>query len=249
MAAGASAALEVRRGPPAKTAESRTARSPPIPCGETHVQQTATNRYCNLNGPTGPRCQACMTDAHCANNMQMPPRLNCDSCPRRRTCRSCVTERALHGASAMHPGHDGNNTCQTRCTSDADCASQTTNRACNVATMMCVECQNNTHCAATPDGAGLRRRQLRTVRRRFGLRGAPGMPVCDATNNICVAMPYERELRGANADLRDDGRRTHVGNAEPTPIARADRVERLRDERLSPVQRSRYLAPLGTIVR
>jgi hypothetical protein len=170
----------------------------PIPCGESSCNPNGTNRYCNPSGPNGPRCQACLTDMHCATNMQNPPRLLCDVSGSG-ACRTCLTD-----ANCMPPNRcimgNNNNTCVLRCTSDADCATQTTNRACNVTTMMCVECQNNTHCVGNAGGPVCAGDQCEVC----GVDAdctTPGLPICDtAGTNACVQC------------------RDNAQCAEPTPI-------------------------------
>ena len=184
-------------GSAGKDGGSKDTGSTRIPCGETTC---AATQYCDPAGPTGPRCVACMNDMHCANNMQNPPRTRCDAPAG--VCKSCLTDahctppqRCIMG---MMP--TSNNTCQTRCTSDADCASQTTNRACNVTTMMCVECQNNTHCAATPNTPACVGDSCEQCATDADCASRPGMPFCNATTNVCEAC-----LTNANC-------------AEPTPV-------------------------------
>jgi hypothetical protein len=166
-----------------------------IPCGEGSCSPNATNRYCNPAGPNGPRCQACLTDEHCANNMQNPPRLHCDIAAG--SCRSCLDD-----SHCTPPNHcimgTTNNTCQLRCSSDADCASATGNRhACNLTTMLCVECQNNTHCVGNTGGAICVGENCEEC----GVDTdcvTPGLPAC--INNSC------------------EGCRDNTQCAEPTPI-------------------------------
>jgi hypothetical protein len=147
----------------------------------------------------GPRCVTCLTDAHCANNMQNPPRLFCDA--QAGACRSCLTD-----ANCTAPNRciisttGGNNTCQLRCSSDADCAMNMTNRACNLATMMCVQCQNNMHCAGNMSGPICVGTSCEQCGVDADCAGTPGTPICDASNNTCVQC------------------RDNTQCAEPTPI-------------------------------
>ncbi|HMI88160.1 MAG TPA: hypothetical protein VK550_28945 [Polyangiaceae bacterium] len=151
-----------------------------IPCGETTCPAT---QQCDT-GPMGPRCVACLNDTQCATNMQNPPRLHCD--PAAGACRSCLNDTHCTAPQrCIISTTMGNNTCQVRCASDADCATQTNNRACNVTTMMCVQCQNNTHCAGNAGGPVC----VGTTCEQCGADTdcvAPGLPICDATNNTCV---------------------------------------------------------------
>ena len=166
-----------------------------ISCGDASCNPNGTNRYCNPAGPNGPRCQACLTDEHCANNMQNPPRLFCDTAAG--SCRSCLTDAHCTPPNKCIVGAS-NNSCQLRCSSDADCASTSNNRhACNLTMMMCVECQNNAHCAGNTGGAIC-------VGDNCEQCGAdtdctmPGLPAC--INNNC------------------EGCRDNTQCAEPTPI-------------------------------
>jgi hypothetical protein len=121
-----------------------------ITCGDASCNPNSTNRYCNLAGPDGPRCQSCLTDEHCANNMQNPPRLYCDTALG--SCRSCLNDSHCTPPNRCITG-TFNNSCQLRCSSDTDCANAPNNRrACNLTTMICVECQNNSHCATNAGG-------------------------------------------------------------------------------------------------
>lgn len=119
-----------------------------VPCGNVTCNPNGTNRHCNPAGPNGPRCQSCLIDEHCANNSQ--GRLYCDVAAG--SCRSCVTDAHCMAPNRCVAG-TFNNTCQLRCASDTDCATATGNRrACNLATMMCVECQTNDHCVGNTSG-------------------------------------------------------------------------------------------------
>jgi hypothetical protein len=166
-----------------------------IPCGETSCNPNGTNRICDTTAMP-PRCVACQSDAQCANNMQNPPRLYCDVAAG--ACRSCLTDAHCMAPNRCIMGMN-NNTCQLRCSSDADCANApNNNRACNLMTMMCVQCQNNTHCvgnAAGPICVGNNCEQCGADTDCM----AP-TPICDATNNTCVQC------------------RDNTQCAEPTPI-------------------------------
>ena len=166
-----------------------------IACGESTCNPNGTNRYCNPAGPEGPRCQACLTDEHCANNMQNPPRLYCDMAAG--SCRSCLNDSHCMPPNRCVTGTT-NNTCQLRCASDADCASATNNRhACNLTTMMCVECQNNAHCVGNTSGPVC----VGDSCEQCGVDAdctTPGMPAC--INNRC------------------EGCRDNTHCLEPTPI-------------------------------
>jgi hypothetical protein len=165
-----------------------------IPCGEGSCNPNGTNRYCNPASLEGPRCQACLTDEHCANNTQNPPRLFCDTAAG--SCRSCLNDGHCTPPNRCVMGNS-NNTCQLRCSSDTDCANTTGRLACNLTTMMCVECQNNTHCIGNTSGAVC-------VDENCEECGAdtdcitPGLPAC--INNNC------------------EGCRDNTHCAEPTPI-------------------------------
>jgi hypothetical protein len=157
-----------------------------------------TNRYCNPNGPEGPRCQSCLTDEHCATNTQNPPRLYCDT-NGAGSCRSCLNDMHCMPPNRCITGNN-NNTCQLRCASDADCATApNNNRACNPTTMTCVQCQNNTHCVGNTSGPVC----VDDSCEQCGVDTdctAPGLPICDAGNNTCVQC------------------RDNAQCAEPTPI-------------------------------
>ena len=166
-----------------------------IPCGEGSCNPNGTNRYCNPAGQEGPRCQACLTDEHCASNMQNPPRLYCDTAAG--SCRSCLNDSHCAPPNRCIMG-TSNNTCQLRCASDADCANASNNRrACNVATMLCVECQNNTHCVGNTGGAVCVGEDCEECGVDTDCT-TPGLPAC--INNNC------------------EGCRDNTQCAEPTPI-------------------------------
>jgi hypothetical protein len=164
-----------------------------VPCGAATCNPNGNNRYCNPAGPDGPRCQACLTDEHCANNPQ--GRLFCDVAAG--SCRSCVTDAHCAPPNRCIAG-TFNNTCQLRCASDADCATATGNRrACNLTTMMCVECQTNDHCAGNAGGAVCVGNSCEECGADTDC-AMPGLPAC--INNNCEAC------------------RDNTQCAEPTPI-------------------------------
>jgi hypothetical protein len=166
-----------------------------VPCGATTCNPNGTNRYCNPAGPNGPRCQACLADEHCAGNMQNPPRLYCDSAAG--SCRSCLNDSHCAPPNRCIMGNS-NNTCQLRCSSDADCANATGNRrACNLTTMMCVECQDNTHCV-----------------------GNSGGPICVDDNCEDCGVDTDCITPGLPACINNncEGCRDSTQCAEPTPI-------------------------------
>jgi hypothetical protein len=166
-----------------------------IPCGETSCNPNGSAPYCNPAGPEGPRCQGCLTDEHCASNMQNPPRLFCDTAVG--SCRSCVSDAHCTPPNRCIMGRT-NNTCQLRCASDADCATAPGNRrACNVTTMICVECQNNTHCAGNTGGPVCVDDECEECGADTDCT-APGLPAC--INNNC------------------EGCRDNTQCAEPTPV-------------------------------
>jgi hypothetical protein len=177
-----------------------------IPCGDTTCNPNSTNRHCNPAGPNGPRCQACLTDEHCAGNMQNPRRLFCDAAAG--SCRSCLNDGHCTPPNRCIVGNF-NNTCQLRCSSDADCATASNNRrACNLTTMMCVECQNNTHCVGNTGGAICVDDECEECGADTDCT-TPGLPAC--INNNC------------------EGCRDSTHCAEPTPICVTSGVNTCRE--------------------
>jgi hypothetical protein len=166
-----------------------------VACGETSCNPNGANRYCNPAGPEGPRCQACLTDEHCATNMQNPPRIYCDTAAG--SCRSCLNDAHCTAPYRCVVGTT-NSSCQLRCASDADCANASNNRrACNLTTMMCVECQNNTHCVGNTGGAVCVDDSCEECGADTDC-ATPGLPAC--VNNNC------------------EGCRDNTHCAEPTPV-------------------------------
>ena len=161
-----------------------------IPCGETSCNPNATSRHCDS---AAGRCVACLDDTHCANNPQN--RLRCDTMTG--SCRTCVTNDHCMAPQQCIRGTT-NNTCQIRCMSDADCATAPgNNRACNLTTNMCVECQNNTHCAGNTSGPVCVGEDCEECGADTDCT-MPGLTVC--INNNC------------------EGCRDNTQCAEPTPI-------------------------------
>jgi hypothetical protein len=175
-----------------------------VPCGDVTCNPNGTNRYCNPAGPNGPRCQACLTDEHCANNPQN--RLFCDVAAG--SCRSCLNDGHCTPPNRCIVGRT-NNTCQLRCASDADCATASgTRRACNVTTMMCVECQNNTHCVGSAGGPVCVDDECEECGADTDCT-TPGLPAC--VNNNC------------------EGCRDNTQCAEPTPVCVTSGVNTCRE--------------------
>jgi hypothetical protein len=176
---------------------SKDAGSTRIPCGETTCPAT---QQCDPAGPTGPRCVACLNDMQCANNAQM--RLHCDAAVG--VCKSCTSDAHCTAPQRCIPGNmpTSNSTCQLRCASDADCATQATNHACNLTTMMCVQCQNNTHCAGNMAGPVCVGNNCEQCGADADCAATPATPVCDVAPNqyVCVQCNNNTQC------------------AEPTPI-------------------------------
>ena len=180
-----------------------------IPCGDTSCNPTGTQPLCNTS--TG-QCVECLTNANCpfTNRTVCNPATNtCVQCVDNSTCPTnapyCTanTCRVCTATMGCTPPQvcitmGGTSSCQLRCMSDADCANApNNNRACNLATMMCVQCQNNTHCAGNANGPVC----VGTTCRQCAVDTdcvTPGLPACYMNN--CVAC-------------RDN---THC--AQPTPV-------------------------------
>jgi hypothetical protein len=125
-------------------------------------------------------------------------RLHCDTMTG--SCRTCVTNDHCTAPQQCIRGTN-NNTCQLRCMSDADCATAPgNNRACNVTTMMCVQCQNNTHCAGTPTTPVCVGDTCEQCAADADCASVAGRPYCNTMSNACEAC-----LTNANC-------------AEPTPV-------------------------------
>lgn len=142
-----------------------------IPCGETSCSPTATNRLCNESQG---RCVSCLNDTHCTS-MARP---KCDVM--NGNCRECLTNADCTAPEEciISTSTTGNNTCQPRCNSDADCASMTNNKACNTTTRMCVECLTNAHCVGNTGGA-----------------------ICNTANNQCEACVVNTDCTDPNMPI------------------------------------------------
>ncbi|HMI88161.1 MAG TPA: hypothetical protein VK550_28950 [Polyangiaceae bacterium] len=190
---------------------SKDAGTTGTPCGSTTCPTQSMTPLCDTaNG----RCVECLSSANCpfTNRTACNPATHtCVQCVDDSTCpmaspycdvptNSCRVCTATQGCTRPQVCViNGNNaTCQLRCMSDGDCAmAPMNNRACNLATMMCVQCQNNTHCVGNANGPAC----VGTTCRQCVVDAdctSPGLPVCIA--NACVAC------------------RTNAQCAEPTPV-------------------------------
>ncbi|MET0591557.1 MAG: hypothetical protein ABW133_02585, partial [Polyangiaceae bacterium] len=166
-----------------------------VPCGDANCLSNSMRPLCDT---AAGRCVECTTDANCP----FTARPTCNRTTG--TCVACITDANCPTATPYCVNNacrvctttmgctppqqcitQGNTTsCQLRCMSDGDCATApNNNRACNLQTMMCVQCQNNTHCAGNATGPIC----VGTTCRQCGVDtdcAAPN-PVC--INNSCTA--------------------------------------------------------------
>jgi len=188
-----------------------------IPCGDAGMTCNPAgqgqNRVCDT--ATG-MCVQCLQESDCTGVMNAP---HCNTMQTPPRCRQCIvgsTDPAL-GCPAGQTC-TGNGACTVTCTMDTDCAGAMGAPACNTATMRCVECVNDTHCAGnTANGqlhcfvgdAGNNLNNCVECNTNADCAGMAGQPICRLgaanNNNNCVACAVAADCPIPGSTCRANG--------------------------------------------